>query len=107
MYELQELITFYYVTSIGLTFYQNWLLKKVKFPLSIVMSHFILKLLLSWLSRLSYSLYTGLARVSLGKLSVISALHPTVHFEADPDTTFQIIRIHADPDPQHCYLPTY
>lgn len=60
------LILFYYATSIGLTFYQNWLLKKVKFPLSIVMVHFILKLLLSWLSRLSYSLYTGLARVSLG-----------------------------------------
>ncbi len=29
---------------------------------------------------------------------------PACHFDADPvsDPTFQLIHVHADPDPQHC-----
>jgi solute carrier family 35 protein C2 len=60
------LIGFYYSTSIGLTFYQNWLLKELKFPLTIVLTHFIIKFVLATLVRISYSRYTGLERVVIG-----------------------------------------
>lgn len=60
------LVAFYYATSIGLTFYQNWLLKKLKFPLTIVLVHFIMKFLLAFLCRAVYTYHTGLDRVVLG-----------------------------------------
>jgi len=60
------LIAFYYATSIGLTFYQNWLLKELKFPLTIVLVHFIMKFLLASLCRAVYTYHTGLDRVVLG-----------------------------------------
>lgn len=60
------LIIFYYGTSIGLTFYQNWLMKELKFPLTIVLCHFIIKFSLASVSRAAYTLHTGLDRVTLG-----------------------------------------
>jgi len=60
------LVGFYFLTSIGLTFYQSSLLKKIHFPMLIVSVHFIIKFFLSYLSRLAYSLYTGVPRVYLG-----------------------------------------
>jgi len=60
------LVSVYFLTSIGLTFYQSSLLKKIKFPLSIVAVHFLLKLVLAWGCRSLYSLYSGQPRVSLG-----------------------------------------
>jgi len=60
------LIAFYYLTSIGLTFYQSWLMKELKFPLTIVLSHFIMKFCLAAGCRTAYTLHTGLQRVSLG-----------------------------------------
>jgi len=60
------LISFYYAASIGLTFYQSWLLKKLQFPLTIVLIHFIMKFVASGLCRMIYTLYTGLERVTLG-----------------------------------------
>jgi len=61
-----SLILFYYVTSIGLTFYQNWLLKKIYFPLSIVLAHFVIKFCLASLFRKVYTSYTGLERITIG-----------------------------------------
>jgi len=60
------LICFYYSTSIGLTFYQNWLMKELRFPLTIVLTHFIIKFLLASLCRAVFTAYTGVERVVLG-----------------------------------------
>jgi len=60
------LIAFYYAASIGLTFYQKWLIKRLQFPLTIVLCHFIMKFAASGGCRLVYTLYTGLDRVTLG-----------------------------------------
>ena len=43
MLKLAGLIFIYYVPSIGLTFYQSWLVKELKFPITIVLTHFIMK----------------------------------------------------------------
>jgi hypothetical protein len=43
MLKLAGLIIIYYVPSIGLTFYQGWLIKELKFPITIVLTHFIMK----------------------------------------------------------------
>ncbi|CAL8112898.1 unnamed protein product [Orchesella dallaii] len=59
------LILVYYVLSIGLTFYQNHLLKEIKFPLSIVLCHLVIKFLLASFIRLTYELYTKQHRVLL------------------------------------------
>jgi len=60
------LVSIYFFTSIGLTFYQSSLLKKIHFPISIVIFHFVMKLLLAFVCRQCYSLYTGVPRVKLG-----------------------------------------
>jgi len=60
------LIGFYFVTSIGLTFFQSSLLKKIHFPMSIVSIHFLIKLLLAYFARIMYSIYTGQQRVVIG-----------------------------------------
>ena len=56
------LIAFYYLTSIGLTFYQSWLMKELQFPLTIVLSHFIMKFCLAAGCRAAYTLHTGQTR---------------------------------------------
>ena len=53
------LIIFYYITSIGLTFYQSWLMKELKFPLTIVLSHFVMKFCLAAACRTVYTMHTG------------------------------------------------
>ncbi|XP_023336208.1 solute carrier family 35 member C2 [Eurytemora carolleeae] len=60
------LVMFYFATSIGLTFYQSYLLKKIHFPMLIVSVHFLIKLLLAWVSRLCYRLVTGNIRITIG-----------------------------------------
>jgi len=69
-----SLIGFYYVASIGLTFYQSWLLKKLQYPLTIVLVHFIMKFVAAGSCRAGYSLYTGLDRVSLGWSHVLGRI---------------------------------
>ncbi|XP_021955377.1 solute carrier family 35 member C2 isoform X2 [Folsomia candida] len=59
------LILVYYVLSIGLTFYQNHLLKEIHFPLSVVLCHLVVKFFLSSVIRLCYELWTGKKRVVL------------------------------------------
>jgi len=68
------LIGFYYATSIGLTFYQNWLLKKLQYPLTIVLVHFIMKFVAAGSFRAGYSLYTGIDRVTLGWSHVLGRI---------------------------------
>ncbi|XP_055702663.1 solute carrier family 35 member C2 isoform X2 [Phlebotomus papatasi] len=59
------LILMYFALSIGLTFYQRSLLQSFKFPLSVVLYHLLIKLLLSGLIRCVYRLVTGRSRVVL------------------------------------------
>lgn len=66
MLKLAGLIIIYYVPSIGLTFYQGWLIKELKFPITIVLTHFIMKFCLAWACRAGYTFHTGLERVTLG-----------------------------------------
>ena len=43
LFKLAGLLILYFVPSIGLTFYQRWLVKELKFPITIVLAHFIIK----------------------------------------------------------------
>jgi len=69
-----SLIGFYYAASIGLTFYQSWLLKKLQFPLTIVLVHFIMKFIAAASCRAGYTMYTGIDRVTLGWSHVLGRI---------------------------------
>ncbi|XP_014100270.1 solute carrier family 35 member C2 isoform X2 [Bactrocera oleae] len=59
------LILIYLVLSIGLIFYQQKLIKKLQFPMTIVAYHLVLKFLLSAIVRTIYKLCVGKTRVKL------------------------------------------
>ncbi|XP_011189014.2 solute carrier family 35 member C2 [Zeugodacus cucurbitae] len=59
------IILLYLVLSIGLTFYQQKLIKKLKFPMTIVAYHLVLKFILSAIVRAIYKLCVGKTRVKL------------------------------------------
>ena len=59
------IIAFYFVSSTVLTFYQKDLLKKLPFPLSIVILHLALKFCLSGLGRFAWSKWTKEERITL------------------------------------------
>ena len=46
--------------------------KKIHFPMLIVCVHFLVKLLLAWVSRLCYKLVTGQTRVLIGNSSLVA-----------------------------------
>uniref|UniRef100_A0A915KK42 Uncharacterized protein n=1 Tax=Romanomermis culicivorax TaxID=13658 RepID=A0A915KK42_ROMCU len=52
MFNVITCISLYYPASIGLTFYQQWFIRKFHFPLFVVFCHFIIKYLLSCVVRL-------------------------------------------------------
>ncbi|XP_067643533.1 solute carrier family 35 member C2 [Eurosta solidaginis] len=58
-------VLLYLALSISLTFYQQKLIKKLKFPISIVTYHLITKLLLSATARSLYKLCVGKTRVKI------------------------------------------
>jgi len=74
------LIAFYYSSSIGLTFYQSWLMKELRFPLTIVLCHFVMKFCMGWACRAAYTMHTGLERVALpwsqmlGRVAVVAVV---------------------------------
>jgi len=74
------LIAFYYSSSIGLTFYQSWLMKELRFPLTIVLCHFVMKFCMGWACRAAYTMHTGLQRVALpwsqmlGRVAVVAVV---------------------------------
>ncbi|XP_054165384.1 solute carrier family 35 member C2-like isoform X2 [Oppia nitens] len=59
------LISIYYLFSIGITFYQKWFIKRFHYPLSVVMCHMIIKLLIAALIRQIYKWVTGVSRITL------------------------------------------
>lgn len=71
------LILIYFVLSIGLTFYQRWLLEGFHFPLSVVLYHLVVKLILSALIRLLYKCFTGRSRILLDWRTFYRNMAPT------------------------------
>lgn len=76
------LILCYFILSIGLTFYQRWLLKGYQFPFSVVLYHLFVKLVMSTLFRIMYRLFTGKQRVKLPVAIAFKRIAPTSFFGA-------------------------
>nr|XP_021192189.2 solute carrier family 35 member C2 [Helicoverpa armigera] len=71
------LILLYFSLSIGLTFYQRWLLTDFKFPLTVVMYHLIVKWILSVLVRLVLHVITGTPQLMLPCMTCLRSVGPT------------------------------
>ncbi|XP_038216662.1 solute carrier family 35 member C2 isoform X2 [Zerene cesonia] len=71
------LILLYFSLSIGLTFYQRWLLKDFHYPLTVVMYHLIVKWILSVLVRIILQLITGQPQLMLPFLTCLRSVGPT------------------------------
>ncbi|EFX69433.1 hypothetical protein DAPPUDRAFT_113613 [Daphnia pulex] len=53
------LVLLYYLSSIGLTFYQKWLMRKLHYPLSIVITHLVVKFMLAAACRIVWEYWTN------------------------------------------------
>lgn len=71
------LILIYFALSIGLTFYQRWLLKDFHYPLTVVMYHLIVKWMLSLLVRFVLCMVTGTPQLLLPFLTCLQSVAPT------------------------------
>ncbi|XP_022832433.1 solute carrier family 35 member C2 [Spodoptera litura] len=71
------LILLYFSLSIGLTFYQRWLLTDFKFPLTVVMYHLIVKWVLSVCVRVVLQLITGTPQLILPCITCLKSVGPT------------------------------
>ncbi|CAH1647405.1 unnamed protein product [Spodoptera littoralis] len=71
------LILLYFSLSIGLTFYQRWLLTDFKFPLTVVMYHLIVKWVLSVCVRVVLQLITGTPQLILPCMTCLKSVGPT------------------------------
>ncbi|XP_028166829.1 solute carrier family 35 member C2 [Ostrinia furnacalis] len=71
------LILIYFSLSIGLTFYQRWLLKGFNFPLTVVMYHLIVKWILSVVVRLIRYLITRTPQLLLPFMTCLRSVGPT------------------------------
>jgi len=70
------LVLVYYLTSIGLTFYQKWLLKKLHYPLSIVICHLLTKFFLASCVRIAWESWTKLKKPTLSWKPYVSQIAP-------------------------------
>ncbi|XP_053309370.1 solute carrier family 35 member C2 isoform X2 [Spea bombifrons] len=71
------LVAFYYSFSIGITFYNKWLLKRFHLPLFMTLVHLLMIFLLSALSRELMACYSGRARVTLTWSDYLKKVAPT------------------------------
>ncbi|XP_035458967.2 solute carrier family 35 member C2 [Spodoptera frugiperda] len=71
------LILLYFALSIGLTFYQRWLLTDFKFPLTVVMYHLIVKWILAVCVRVVLQLITGTPQLILPFMTCLKSVGPT------------------------------
>ncbi|KAJ8265233.1 hypothetical protein COCON_G00143320 [Conger conger] len=71
------LVLFYYVFSIGITFYNKWLMKGFHFPLFMTLVHLVIIFCLSALTRSAMQCWTGKPRVLLNWKSYIYKVAPT------------------------------
>lgn len=70
-------ILLYLLLSICLTFYQKALIKELKFPLSIVSYHLVLKLIMASLARAIYRAVVGKSRIQLDCRTSVRKMAPT------------------------------
>lgn len=68
------LILLYFILSVGLTFYQQWLLKIWRYPLGIVICHLVVKFLLSASVRWILECHHGQRRVRLSCQSMVQSI---------------------------------
>ncbi|KAL4717423.1 hypothetical protein ACJJTC_000572 [Scirpophaga incertulas] len=71
------LILIYFSLSIGLTFYQRWLLTGFNYPLTVVMYHLIVKWILSVIVRLILYFITGSPQLMLPFMTCLRSVGPT------------------------------
>ncbi|KAG9473967.1 solute carrier family 35 member C2 isoform X2 [Eleutherodactylus coqui] len=71
------LVLFYYSFSIGITFYNKWLLKQFHFPLFMTLVHLLMIFILSSLSRTLMSCVSGRTRVILPWSDYLRKVAPT------------------------------
>ncbi|XP_035238123.1 solute carrier family 35 member C2 [Anguilla anguilla] len=71
------LVLFYYVFSIGITFYNKWLMKGFHFPLFMTLVHLAIIFCLSALTRSAMQCWTGKPRVLLSWNSYMYKVAPT------------------------------
>ncbi|CAH2103683.1 unnamed protein product [Euphydryas editha] len=71
------LILLYFSLSIGLTFYQRWLLKDFQYPLTVVMYHLVVKWVLSVIVRSILYLITGTSQLVLSFMTCLRSVAPT------------------------------
>ncbi|CAG5003262.1 unnamed protein product [Parnassius apollo] len=71
------LILSYFSLSIGLTFYQRWLLKDFHYPLTVVMYHLVIKWILSVFVRTILYLTTGVPQLVLSFMTCLRSVGPT------------------------------
>ncbi|XP_068633776.1 solute carrier family 35 member C2 [Battus philenor] len=71
------LILLYFSLSIGLTFYQRWLLKDFHYPLTVVMYHLIIKWILSVFVRTILHLILGTPQLVLSFMTCLKSVGPT------------------------------
>lgn len=70
-------ILIYLLLSICLTFYQKALIKELKFPLSIVSYHLVLKLIMASSARAMYKAFIGKSRIQLDCRTSVRKMAPT------------------------------
>ncbi|XP_037122070.1 solute carrier family 35 member C2 [Syngnathus acus] len=71
------LVLFYYVFSIGITFYNKWLMKGFHYPLFMTLVHLALNFCLSALTRQVMQCWTGKTRVILSWTDYLRKVAPT------------------------------
>ncbi|XP_010873817.2 solute carrier family 35 member C2 [Esox lucius] len=70
------LVLFYYVFSIGITFYNKWLMKGFHYPLFMTLVHLTIIFCLSTLTRSAMQCWTGKPRVMLNWTDYLSKVAP-------------------------------
>uniref|UniRef100_V9KMI7 Solute carrier family 35 member C2-like protein n=1 Tax=Callorhinchus milii TaxID=7868 RepID=V9KMI7_CALMI len=71
------LVLVYYSFSIGITFYNKWVMRKFHFPLFMTLGHFAIIYVLSWVSRVLVECYSGKSRVCLPWKLYLKKVAPT------------------------------
>ncbi|XP_029011938.1 solute carrier family 35 member C2 [Betta splendens] len=71
------LVLFYYVFSIGITFYNKWLMKDFHYPLFMTLVHLAINFCLSALTRRALQRWTGKPRVILSWRDYLRKVAPT------------------------------
>uniref|UniRef100_A0A9J7ZIC3 Solute carrier family 35 member C2 n=1 Tax=Cyprinus carpio carpio TaxID=630221 RepID=A0A9J7ZIC3_CYPCA len=71
------LVLFYYVFSIGITFYNKWLMKDFHFPLFMTLVHLVIIFCFSTLTRFAMQCWIGKPRVTLPWKLYLSKVAPT------------------------------